>query len=486
MASDSNDNIKVGNASESQVARWRRFERKTVFVSCSSDVSAEVGAIRNVMEELNRQLPQGDQWDVYHWTWMDETRSATGTWQEYIPRASDPNVGVVICIFGERVGLPLPCYFQLPQELALPSWVRFPWPSTGSADGVPLTGTLFELLDAIQGWERSGRIRPEILCFVKADRGRFEARGRSPEQRGYGFEHLYERLKDGQKRIRDRKREDAYNVQIDQLDKFCDAFFRMEGHPYACFGSEEMGPDGCIAAFRERLLKDLPRLLGITNRRQERRELKGLAGYEPEDHQILFGRDRQIIRLLERLRNISRDAGRRNGEEPLLLLMGRSGEGKSSLLRAGLIGRIRCGRYSDFGVLHSVLTDALTLGMEYPPARLTEAIDQALGGRLWEGRHRLTDFLGADRLVKVVAGVRSALAVLPPDEAGRKHRLFIGLDRSRGDSRPSGGGRLDRTPFRRAVRARSSGASAAGAGCGRGPDKHRRRESFDNGRDAGK
>lgn len=56
----------------------------------------------------------------------------------------------------------------------------------------------------------------------------------------------------------------------------------------------------------------------------------GLARFEPDDHARYFGRDR----LVERLAALVRRA-------PLAVLVGPSGSGKSSLLRAGLIPRLR-------------------------------------------------------------------------------------------------------------------------------------------------
>ncbi|MEU6375957.1 hypothetical protein [Streptomyces sp. NPDC046909] len=55
----------------------------------------------------------------------------------------------------------------------------------------------------------------------------------------------------------------------------------------------------------------------------------GLARFEAEDHERFFGRDRLVERLAEMV-----------GREPVVVLVGPSGSGKSSLLRAGLIPRL--------------------------------------------------------------------------------------------------------------------------------------------------
>ena len=390
-------------------------------------MAAETLVVEQVVQELNRLLPEGDRWDLYLWRNVDEAWPATGTWQEFIPRASDPQVALVICLFGERLGLPLPDYFPLPEELALPDWVRFPWDEAAAAEAVPLTGTLFELLDAFQASqhrpldERTGQHRPEVVVYLKMAGDLYSRRDLSSDERAYGFEHHFDRLRKGQVRIRDRKADADYRLQLDLLDHFCTRFLRGGSRPARCFGSAAGGPDGCLEDLRQRLRKDLPGLLAIPSRETKKHDLKGLAAYRPEDSDILFGRDRMIVRLLERLRSLASGI-------PVLALAGRSGEGKSSILGAGLVGRLARGRYPDFGIFHPVLMEALALGTDDPLAQLAEAIDAALPRKLWEGKHQLASFLPEHRPAELVTAVAEALAALPRDPSRRARRLFLGLD----------------------------------------------------------
>ena len=62
----------------------------------------------------------------------------------------------------------------------------------------------------------------------------------------------------------------------------------------------------------------------------------GLLAFEQEDAPIYFGRDEEILHLIERL-----TARRTLGGARLLVLLGASGSGKSSLLRAGVLPRLR-------------------------------------------------------------------------------------------------------------------------------------------------
>ncbi|WP_344338418.1 helix-turn-helix domain-containing protein, partial [Kitasatospora putterlickiae] len=57
---------------------------------------------------------------------------------------------------------------------------------------------------------------------------------------------------------------------------------------------------------------------------------RGLARFDPADHDLFFGRDRPVAHLLQLVR-----------ERRLVVLVGPSGSGKSSLLRAGLVPRLR-------------------------------------------------------------------------------------------------------------------------------------------------
>ena len=67
-----------------------------------------------------------------------------------------------------------------------------------------------------------------------------------------------------------------------------------------------------------------------------RRPYPGFAPLEEDDAAIFFGRDGQIVRGLDKLRGLTRA-----GVERMLIILGASGSGKSSFLRAGLWPRLR-------------------------------------------------------------------------------------------------------------------------------------------------
>ena len=67
----------------------------------------------------------------------------------------------------------------------------------------------------------------------------------------------------------------------------------------------------------------------------DREPWRGLSPMEPEDAGIFFGRDAQIVSALDAIRSL------REGNPPrLLVIVGASGAGKSSFLRAGIIPRL--------------------------------------------------------------------------------------------------------------------------------------------------
>jgi DNA-binding SARP family transcriptional activator/ABC-type glycerol-3-phosphate transport system substrate-binding protein len=84
------------------------------------------------------------------------------------------------------------------------------------------------------------------------------------------------------------------------------------------------------------ILRQDPRLEPPARRRRARNPYKGLRAFEEQDSPDFFGRESLVARLTERLGQVVR-AGR------LLTVVGPSGSGKSSVVRAGLIPAMRAG-----------------------------------------------------------------------------------------------------------------------------------------------
>ena len=90
----------------------------------------------------------------------------------------------------------------------------------------------------------------------------------------------------------------------------------------------------------ERLARELTRLAldaqGGFEWDARRAPYPGLLAFEQEDAAVFFGRDDDTRRLIERL-----NAKRVQGEPKLIALLGASGAGKSSVVRAGVLPRLR-------------------------------------------------------------------------------------------------------------------------------------------------
>jgi uncharacterized RDD family membrane protein YckC len=93
----------------------------------------------------------------------------------------------------------------------------------------------------------------------------------------------------------------------------------------------------------------------------------GLRPFEAEDAEYFFGRDRQVDELLPRLR-----------DHRFVAVLGVSGSGKSSLVRAGLIPALKAGHLTSSGSRWRI---ALMRPGSHPTAGLAAALDQALGAR---------------------------------------------------------------------------------------------------------
>ena len=68
----------------------------------------------------------------------------------------------------------------------------------------------------------------------------------------------------------------------------------------------------------------------------DRRPYPGFAYLEEEDAAVFFGRDAQIVRALDDIRRLAR-----TGVTRMFVILGASGSGKSSFLRAGLWPRLK-------------------------------------------------------------------------------------------------------------------------------------------------
>jgi len=253
-----------------------------LFVSSPGDVAAERARAEAVVEKLNAEVRDRARFDPEFWE--DHFYSAHETFQRQIPEAA--GFDLVVAIFRARLGSALPDDFKRqPDGEAYPS------------------GTAYEVLSAIA--KRRETQTPDIYVF------------RYPKAPEVSLD--------------DPKRTDV-EEQWHALEGFFQRWFRTPGGEFiAAFQPYASADD-----FAERIEACLRQWLanrGISARETWDRErlgspFPGLAPFEADRERVFFGRDLAIRQAVERLRE---------AKTPFLLILGASGAGKSSLLRAGLM-----------------------------------------------------------------------------------------------------------------------------------------------------
>ena len=226
--------------------------------------------------------------------WEHEPLFAHTGFQEQIQRPSQCDL--VVSILWSRLGTRLPADYSL--EPGRP----------------PPTGTEFEVRDALTAFEKYGR--PNLLIYRK----------RAPP-------HVDMAGADADERFR----------QYKQLTEFCrTAFYDAQGAVLVAHHSFADGAD-----FERRLSEHARKwIVRELETAGEHRALprwthgspfRGLQPFDAEHQDVFFGRSQAVGELLRRLRDVEA-AGREAKENSrLLLIVGMSGNGKTSLVRAGLL-----------------------------------------------------------------------------------------------------------------------------------------------------
>jgi len=261
-----------------------------VFISSPGDVGVARRLAAETVDSLSQEYAGYFELDPY--LWEHEAMVASKHFQEIIQ--SPAECDIVILIIWSRLGTALPPKF------------------TGLDGRSPVTGTEWEFETALVAATASGT--PDILVF------------RDVSDTPIATLH--------------RPARDRALAQLDALDDFWSKHFAKESHFSAAFTQYRTSQE-----FVESLTAQLKRLLD----RRIKRDLlpssetgriwvgpphRGLEPYEFEHAQIFFGRDVEIRKSIEWLRE-----GAARGRA-FLLICGASGSGKSSLVRAGILPRL--------------------------------------------------------------------------------------------------------------------------------------------------
>jgi WD40 repeat protein len=271
-------------------------QRLRIFVSSPGDVKAarEIAAL--TIERLAQDYARFLHIEPYLWEF--EAMVASGHFQDAIepPSAFD----VVVLIVWSRLGISLPLRTALREYRGL--------------DGrAPVTGTEWEFEEALQAARRSGT--PDILVYRNQKPAPFDT------QDVVRFEEQAQQLK--------------------ALNAFWERHFVNQGLFIGAYTSFTSDAEFAVA-FEGHLRRLIKRRIAEIERAHAdaitsvwtQAPFVGLEAYEFEHAPIFFGQDEALAKaMLQLTRNA--DAGL-----PFLLVLGASGSGKSSLVKAGILPKL--------------------------------------------------------------------------------------------------------------------------------------------------
>lgn len=271
----------------------RATRKITIFISSPTDVMAERERAARVIDRLQSRFREHVTIEAVFFEEKAKYYTADKSFQEQIPDAGASDL--MVSIFWSRLG----------SELAPDLFGTLP-------DGKPYPGgAVYELMRALAARQRKSL--PDIL--------------------------VYRKIAETGLSVTDAQQRRAMNAQLDAFETFWRHWFvSEEGHFRAGFQTFRR-PDEFEHLLEGHLRAWLAEkgLLGkevIWRIAEQGSPFRGLQPYEPEHADVFFGREREIDRGRDRLL-----AAATSGTG-FLLVMGPSGVGKSSIVRAGLATRL--------------------------------------------------------------------------------------------------------------------------------------------------
>jgi tetratricopeptide (TPR) repeat protein len=264
----------------------------SVFISSPGDVAEERALAGRVFRRLASEF--ADVLIIKTFLWEHEPMFAHAGFQEQIPRPSQCDL--VVSILWSRLGTRLPADFA---------------PEPGQP---PLTGTEFEVKDALSGYEKSGR--PSLLIYLK----------RAPPHVDMASAEADELFR-----------------QYKLLTEFCrTAFYDAEGAAIVAHHGFADGADferQLTEHTRKWILRELERAGEHELRPRWTRgsPFRGLQSFDADHQDVFFGRSQAVGEVIRRLRDAELQERSGGARARLLLIIGMSGNGKTSLVRAGLL-----------------------------------------------------------------------------------------------------------------------------------------------------
>ena len=271
-------------------------QRLRIFVSSPSDVKAarEIAAL--TIERLAQDYARFFKIEPYLWEF--EAMVASGHFQDSIEPPS--SFDVVVLIVWSRLGT------SLPEKTGVREY-------RGIDGRAPVTGIEWEFEEALHAAQKSGA--PDLLVY----------RSRKPA--------LFD--------TRDPGRFEQQSQQLKALNSFWARHFVNQGlfiGAYTSFTSDAE----FAAALENHLRKLIERRIAArgsapadtTRRAWSQAPFRGLEAYEFEHAPIFFGQDEALAKAMLQLTGNAEDGS------PFLLVLGASGSGKSSLVKAGVVPKL--------------------------------------------------------------------------------------------------------------------------------------------------
>jgi WD40 repeat protein len=267
--------------------------RLRIFISSPGDVKAAREITALTIERLAQDYARFFKIEPY--LWESEAMLASGHFQDSIepPSAFD----VVIVIVWSRLGT------FLPERTAVREY-------RGIDGRAPVTGTEWEFEEALQAARKRGT--PDLLVYRSRKPAPFDMQ--NPQHREQQLQ------------------------QLTALEGFWERHFVTQGMLSTSFTSDVE----FAATLENHLRKLIERLIGTLGSEQGRVAIKawaqapfrGLEAYEFEHAPIFFGQDEALAKAMLQL------TGNAEAGSPFLIVLGASGSGKSSLVKAGILPKL--------------------------------------------------------------------------------------------------------------------------------------------------
>jgi tetratricopeptide (TPR) repeat protein len=264
-----------------------------VFVSSPGDVPVERERVDRVAAQLNEVFK--DRIRIETIRWEKDFYSSHEHFADKIPQATDADL--VIAIFWSRLGTPLPLRFG-----RMDNGERYP------------SGTAYEVLTAIEARRKSDH--PDVYVFRKD-----ELRADSTEEAKAQWKDL--------------------NSFFSRWFRAPDGQFLRAFHQFETADEFERLVDKLLRKWiAERVPRDRSLIWPVEVKGSP---FRGLEPFDASHSAIYFGRDRKVTRAIEQLQSVAKPQNAIRSAPrsiPFLLIVGESGAGKSSLMRAGLAPRL--------------------------------------------------------------------------------------------------------------------------------------------------